>query len=416
MRTFCKTLIALSVGVALSQSANAASDVLTVWEDNNKAIGIEQAARDFAKENRVKVVIEQKESTNHLTEVEKLTDSGGDVPDVFIVISDRTGEAVSKKVISDLPFMKSDSSKYAKLATDVFHMNGKYYAAPRSIETLVVYYNKDLLEVPYETIDGYEQAGDRLASQGKYGLVGKLDELYIGYGMMAAYGGYVFGKNGDEYNKFDVGFASGNAADGLSNLAEYVRRYIPKQLLTADGWGLVDKMFIEGQVAAVINGPWALDSYAKSGINYGIAPLPKLKNGEYFRPFYGVKGYAIASKSQNKDLAARFIEFINQPKYALIRYSAIAELPPINDVIANPLIANDDFSNALASQMLNADAMPYITETSQIWVPMGDAIKNVINKKQEANKALHEAVVKINRAISNTGKNQEEDTQESVSE
>ena len=66
--------------------------------------------------------------------------------------------------------------------------------------------------------------------------------------------------------------------------------------------------------------------------------------------------------------------------------------------------------------MLNADAMPYIAETSQIWGPMGDAIKNVINKKQEANNALHEAVVKINRAISNTGKNQEEDTQESVSE
>ena len=225
---------------------------------------------------------------------------------------------------------------------------------------------------------------------------------------MSAYGGYVFGKNGEEYNKYDVGFASGNADDGLTNLADYVRRYIPKQLQTPEGWGLVDKMFIEGQAAAVINGPWALDSYAKSGINYGIAPLPKLKNGEYYRPFYGVKGYAVAKNSQNKDLAAKFIEFANQPKYALIRYSAIAELPPINDVIANPLIANDDFSNALASQMLNADPMPYIAETSQIWGPMADAIKSVIANKQNAKQALNDAVVKINKAISNTDNNQED--------
>lgn len=408
MRTFCKTLIALGISVALGQTANAAGDVLTIWEDTNKAVGIELAARDFAKENRVKVVIEQKDSTSHLNEVEKLVENGGDVPDVFIVISDRTEEAVNKNVISDLPFMKADASKYAKLATDVFYINGKYYAAPRSIETLVVYYNKDLLDVPYETIDGYEKAGDRLAAQGKYGLVGKLDELYIAYGMMSAYGAYVFGKNGEEYNKYDVGFASGNADDGLTNLADYVRRYIPKQLQTPEGWGLVDKMFIEGQAAAVINGPWALDSYAKSGINYGIAPLPKLKNGEYFRPFYGVKGYAVAKNSQNKDLAAKFIEFANQPKYALIRYSAIAELPPINDVIANPLIANDDFSNALASQMLNADPMPYIAETSQIWGPMADAIKSVIANKQNAKQALNDAVVKINKAISNTDNNQED--------
>ena len=408
MRIFCKTLIALGIGVALGQSANAASDVLTIWEDNNKAVGIEQAARDFAKEHRVKVVIEQKESANQLNEVEKLLENGGDVPDVFILISDRTGEAVNNNVITDLPFMKADAPKYAKLATDVFHLNGKYYAAPRSIETLVVYYNKDLLDVPYETIDGYENAGDRLATQGKYGLVGKLDELYIAYGMMSAYGGYVFGRNGEEFNKFDVGFASGNADEGLSNLAEYVRRYIPKKLLTPEGWGLVDQMFINGEAAAVINGPWALDSYARSGINYGIAPLPKLKNGEYYRPFYGVKGYAVSKKSENKDLAAKFIEYINQPKYALIRYSAIAELPPINDVIANPLIANDDFSNALASQMLNADAMPYIAETAQIWGPMGDAIKNVIAKKQDAKKALHEAVVKINNAISPSSSNVQE--------
>ena len=150
-----------------------------------------------------------------------------------------------------------------------------------------------------------------------------------------------------------------------------------------------------GKAAAVINGPWALGDYAKSGVDYGVAPLPILQNGQSMRPFYGAKGYVVSADSKNKELAEKFLEYINRPEYALIRYSEIAELPPIKAVLENPLITNDDFANAIAIQIKNADAMPTVSEFSKVWDPMGNAISKSISGADEPKNALNKAVYEI---------------------
>lgn len=68
----------------------------------------------------------------------------------------------------------------------------------------------------------------------------------------------------------------------------------------------MDNYFKEGKAAAVISGPWALGDYAKSGVDYGVAPLPILPNGQAMRPFYGAKGYVISSKQRIKILQKSF--------------------------------------------------------------------------------------------------------------
>ena len=113
------------------------------------------------------------------------------------------------------------------------------------------------------------------------------------------------------------------------------------------------------------------------------------------RPFYGAKGYVVSADSKNKELAEKFLEYINRPEYALIRYSEIAELPPIKAVLENPLITNDDFANAIAIQIKNADAMPTVPELSEVWGPMGKAMSKVIDGSDEPKNALNKAVYEI---------------------
>lgn len=36
-------------------------------------------------------------------------------------------------------------------------------------------------------------------------------------------------------------------------------------------------LFGEGKVAAIIDGPWAIQGYDNSGVNYGVVPIPTLK-------------------------------------------------------------------------------------------------------------------------------------------
>lgn len=381
----------------LSVSATSiAESRLVVWEDNGKGYGIEKAARNFAKENGCEVVIEQKDSVKQVDMVSELSQKGESTPDIFIAISDQISGAVNKGLITKLDRISSDTekSKYLPLAVEAFSDKGSLYAAPRSIESLVVYYNKALLEYPFEVMDDYLKFNDKMLSEGKFGLVGKLDQFYISYGIFSGYGSYVFGSKNGKYNTEDVGLNNDGAVKALEFIRSY-SKYLPKAVLTDEGWAAVDSYFKEGKAAAVINGPWALGDYAKSGVDYGVAPLPILPNGQSMRPFYGAKGYVVSADSKNKELAEKFLEYINRPEYALIRYSEIAELPPIKAVLENPLITNDDFANAIAIQIKNADAMPTVPELSNVWGPMGKAMSKVISREDEPKNALNKAVYEI---------------------
>ena len=387
--TLCAFLLSVS-------ATTFAESRLVVWEDEGKGYGIEKAARNFAKDNSCEVVIEQKDSVKHLDMVSELVQKGENTPDIFIAISDQISKAVNKGLIAKLYRISSDTekAKYLPLAIEAFSYNGDLYAAPRSIESLVVYYNKALLEYPYEFVDDYLKFNDKMLSEGKYGLIGKLDQFYIAYGIFSGYGAYVFGNKNGKYNVEDVGLNNDGAVKALEFIKSY-SKYLPKSVLTGDGWDAVDTYFKEGKAAAVINGPWALGDYAKSGVDYGVAPLPILQNGQSMRPFYGAKGYVVSADSKNKELAEKFLEYINRPEYALIRYSEIAELPPIKAVLENPLITNDDFANAIAIQIKNADAMPTVSEFSKVWDPMGNAISKSISGADEPKNALNKAVYEI---------------------
>ena len=158
-------------------------------------------------------------------------------------------------------------------------------------------------------------------------------------------------------------------------------------------------MFNTGKAAAVITGPWELETFAKSGINYGVAPLPRMPNGKFMTPFLGFRGYAITAKSSNKALAEKFLKFINQTKYALERYQSILELPPIHEILKNPIINNDDFANAIAVQALNAEPTPSIPEMALVWDPMNVAIYDIVTGKASAENALNKAKIQIQSAI-----------------
>ncbi len=393
----CK-LNSLALALAMSVSLSSMAATLEVWEGVGKSSAIANAAKAFETKYNCKVVLKEKDEPNQIAIVDDLAKKGQNTPDVFILISDKFGEALSKDLIAPLNSMQLKQSLYTPTSTAVFKKDGKIYAAPRSTDTLVVYYNKEIIEYPYETLDAYKELGVKLQSQGKYPLLAKLDQLYFGYAFLAAHGGYIFGRDSNgNFNAEELGVNSEGSIKGLKALASF-SDFIPKEIYTDQGYSLVDEYFKQGKAAAVINGPWALEGYAKSGIDYGVAPLPKLNNGEFMHPFYGVKGYVVSSKSENKDLAEKFVYFINEPQYALARYQTLAEVPPILAVLNDPLIQNDDFANAISTQVRRADPMPYIPQMNLIWSPVSEAFKKaiegadpktVLDKAQEQIKAQY---------------------------
>lgn len=395
-----KTKICAVIGsIFLSLNLAYAAD-LVVWEDLGKSHGIEKAVAQFEKENNCKVILKDSDYVGHLAAYESALKDGSQIPDILMLPADRMGYAAKAGLISPLPFMQKEEHNYLSSSIKAFTYKGEIYAVPRSMETMVVYYNQDLMKYPFEQFDDYYKLSKELKKQGKYGIIGKWDFFYFAYGFLKGYDAYLFGQNSDgTLNPKDLGVASDNAVKATTYLAKVCQDILPPSVLGNEGFGENEKLFTTGKAAAVITGPWELENFAKSGINYGVAPLPRLPNGKFMTPFLGFRGYAITQKSNNKALAEKFLKFINKPQYALQRYQSILELPPIHEILTNPLINNDDFANAIAVQALNAESTPSIPEMATVWDPMNTAISDIVTGKASAENALSKAKKQILAAI-----------------
>lgn len=387
MEKLIKPILALSLGAILNTSY--AKDTLVVWETDGHGNALEQAIEEFERNYDCKISIKE---YNPVYQYEKYQNAS-EKPDVFILQSDKIEEASNQGIIESLDFMIEDKDLYVPVAINALTSKGKIWGAPRSIDTLVIFYNRDVMEYPFETFNEYVEYAKSLSKDKKYGLIGKLDNFYFAYGMISGMGGYTFAQNKDgTYDENDIGLNNQGAIKGINLIKDYANNYLPPSLLTDAGWEDMDKLFADGTAAAVINGPWNLSKYAELGINYGVVPLPILPNGNRFSPFFGVKGYVISSESKNKMLAQKFIRHINNPVYAIMRYMSTAELPPIKVVTTNPLIINDDLANAVSTQINYASMMPAIPRMGKVWDAMNGCLYFSITGKKSPQEAADDAV------------------------
>lgn len=397
MKLFRKSALAAAMAALCFASAAMAQTELNVWEDIQKSKGIAAAVADFEKQYDVKVNILEMPFVQHVERI-RLDGPAGIGPDVFMLPSDQLGATVVQGLIA--PIGDTDVSDYTDLKSSLnaFTSDGTLYGLPKVVETLVLFYNKDLLPKPFDTLaEYYSYSQERVKEQGNYGLLGKFDQIYYSYGAVAPYGGYIF-KRDDKgnFNVEDLGVANDGAVEAVTYLKSWFDNgLLPAGILGENGLNAIDTLFTEKKAAAVINGPWAMEPYKAAGINYGVTALPKLPNGKDMSSFLGVKGYVVSNWAKDHDLAVKFIQFVNQPKYAKIRFETTAEIPPLKSVMNDPVIKDNEFANAVAVQSQRAEAMPSIPEMSEVWGPVDSALQLSVSGKQDVKEALQGAADQI---------------------
>ncbi|AUH00276.1 cyclodextrin-binding protein [Prodigiosinella confusarubida] len=393
-------LTALVAGQYSTFAAAAASRQLTVWEDIKKSVGIKQAVSDFEKQYNVKVNMQE---MPYAQQIEKLRLDGpaGIGPDVLVIPNDQLGSAVVQGLLSPLTVDKAEVAAFTSSSIHAFTMNNRLYGIPKAVETLVLIYNKDLLPKPLATLDDYYRFSKKQRAENRYGLLAKFDQLYYSWGVMASMGGYIFGKDSKGgLNTLDIGLNTPGSVAAVNSLKKfYTDGLFPRGIIGDSGLNAIDSLFTEKKVAAVINGPWAFQPYADAGINYGVAPLPKLANGQSMNSFLGVKGYVVSTWGKDKVLAQQFITFINQPEYVKTRYQLTKEIPPLVAMINDPLIKNDQRASAVAIQASLATAMPSVPEMQEVWGPANAALQLSMTGKQAPQAALDDAVKQIKMQI-----------------
>jgi len=387
-RHFLQAAAAGAVG--LPALARAGNPPLKLWINGDKGWhGIAHAAAAFERDTGVAVLIEHPEDAIAKFEQAAAANKG---PDVWIWPHDRLGSWATSGLITAVTPSAATRAAIDDQAWSAWQLKGSTWGFPLGMETVALLYNKALVSTPPATWDDVITIDRRLSAQGKRAIRWWMTEVYYSWGLIAAGGGYAFARRPDgSYDSQDTGIAKPGAVRAVDVMLDLVRRgMLPRTVTYADAEAAMN----EGQVAMTFNGPWAWSNLRKSGIDFGVAPYPRIGN-RAGGSFVGVLGAMISSASRQRELAHEFIEdyLLSVPSLRAIDADVPLGVPANKALFAersvDPLIAGS------MAAVRAGTLMPSNPEMTRFWTAMQAALQNIMQGREEVAAGLSRAAARI---------------------
>ena len=385
---------------AADSGSSEAKEITLYVEDQYKAYA-ETVAKAYKEQSGTTVNIKSGDQLGGLDKL-SLDNQSGQAADVMMAPYDRVGSLGTDGQLSEVKL--SDGAKTDdKTKSLVTAADGKVYGAPAVIESLVMYYNKDLVKEAPKTFADLEN----LAKDSKYAFAGEdgktsafladWTNFYFAYGLLAGNGGYVFGQNGKDAK--DIGLANDGSITGINYAKSWYEKW-PKGMQDTEGAGnLIQTQFQEGKTAAIIDGPWKAQAFKDAKVNYGVATIPTLPNGKDYAAFGGGKAWIIPSSTKNLEGAQKFVDFLVSTEQQKAFYDATNEIPANTEARSYAEGKNDELTTAVIKQFKNAQPMPNISQMSAVWEPAANMLFDSVSGKKDAKTAANDAVTLIKETI-----------------
>ena len=140
--------------------------------------------------------------------------------------------------------------------------------------------------------------------------------------------------------------------------------------MPADGeYNTVTTLFTEGKSASIIGGPWLIPGLKAAKLNYGIAPMPKLPNGEPLKPFSGVQGLQVVKQAaENKTAAVKEVLAAAINPEVGIALAKVANCAPANSQAYKDVeVGKNEMISTLREMAKTLVPMPNIPEMDVMW-------------------------------------------------
>ena len=393
MNTLWKCFAALAIlcALAAAPAARAAeTGKLLVWINGDKGYnGLQKVGDKFAEKSGVQVTVEHPEDAPGKFQQAAAAGKG---PDVWCWPHDRIGEWIQGGLIVPVTPSKAIKDAIDDKAWQAFTVGGKLWGYPLSVEAIGLVYNKDLVPTAPKSFDEVEKLDKQLKAKGKSAILWDYNNTYFTWPLLAANGGYVFGKKPDgDLDPTKIGVNSPGALQGATLLDKLIKDGVmPK----GANYSAMEAGFGKGEIAMMINGPWSWDNAKKAGINFAVAPIPAVGK-KMGRPFVGVLGCMITGPSPNKDIAKEFIENYVLTLDGLKTINADVPLgTPANKAFFKELSANPNIKATMENAQLG-EPMPNIPEMGKFWASMASALENITNGRQTPKEALDGAAARM---------------------
>jgi len=304
-------------------------------------------------------------------------------PDMFIVPNDSQGAQVRANSLQPLDDLVAstgiDLSVFSDLSVAGCTVDGKLYCIPESLKAVGFYYDKSKVATPPTTTD-------ELLAAVKDGSV-KLavnQGAYHNFGYWSAFGGKLM----DDTGKCIAD--QGGVADAHKLFADL--KTAGAMWSGANNYAKVADAFKQGQVTALVDGPWASGGYKETlGDNLAVAPLQSGPAGDS-QPITGTDGWFINPNSTNQELATR-VGYLISTEYEQQFVDKSGHIPALTSATIS-----DPITQGFADAVANGLPRPQAKELDNFWSNFDNALNAVIDKGTDPVKAVADACAAMNKA------------------
>lgn len=359
---------------APSSGGGEAGGTIVVWADPSCYAWLEDMSAKW------------EEATGNHVELTEMTMVDGDYkhaldgpagigPDLMFGPHNDVGDKSAQGMYAPIELSEEALACLSPSAVEACTFNDNLYVVPLYMSTNLLIYNKDLVPTAPDTWDDlmaiindpkFDNNGD-----GSLGFLCNLGDFYNSAGFLWAAGGYMYGN--DNTDPSEIGLNNEGAVQGATYVKELFE-LMPKGMgdrTTAND--LMLGLFTEGKVGMMVRGTDVVPSLKEAGINYGLARMPKLPNGNVIANYSGFTGLAMSGFAHEPELATEFLNFIVQDEYAA-SFAETTGLIPCNQKYLDDNSATDETIKAFNEQIQYCVPMVKIIEGNQTWDPMHAAM------------------------------------------
>ena len=362
---------------------------LLVWINGDKGSrGLAEVGKKFEKDLGIQVKVE---TPDGLTDKFQAAAQSGKGPDIVFWAHDRLGEWADAGLLKPLDIKADYKANFIPMSWDAVTHNNQVWGYPIALEAISLIYNKQyvtgtppaqLSEIPAFAKDLKGKNPNLIAIMWDY------NTPYFSWPFVASGGGYPFKKVEGGYDVNDIGVNNEGAVKGLQAIVDLITTGVmPK----GASYSVMDQKMNSGDLAMMVSGPWAWANLRKSGIDFGLAPLPGVA-GNPGRPFVGVLAALINRSTPNADIAAQFIEKYVATEDGLKTINADVPIGvPALKALSEEMAAKDPLIKATFENAKNGDVMPNIPQMGKFWSSMATAFELATNGQASPKAALDDA-------------------------
>lgn len=272
--------------------------------------------------------------------------------------------------------------------------DGKTYGVPFVTDTLALVYNKALFEkagITEAPTTWDELKADAATIKSKTGVDGYWGSTSAYYAQPFLYGE---GTDTVDAEAKKITISSPEAKKGLTTWQGlFDGEGLHKADTTADAYAHIQDAFVNGKVAAIIQGPWEITNFYKGSAfqdknNLGIATVPAGSTGEAGAPTGGhnLSIYA-GSDEAHQEASAAFVKFMTSAETQAQIALKNSTLPTRDDAYTDEVKADPGIAG-FQTVLPAAQPRPELPEYSSLWGPMDQELPKIASGAETLDEGL----------------------------